>query len=187
MLVHQRQGSNECLPTAVAVLAGVPKDDVIEWARQKFNVASCAQWDGFAYGTGNSSTFWMFATAVIEHFIAPGVGRAYHGAVIAAFPSRYALEVVPGGNGPTRRTRRLFKGRGLITIRRGRFQHVVAFENGVVFDSGQLGPLPYKEWCALKHGGVGGWRVTAVQYLESQPAPDAPSAGQLPVPERKEN
>jgi hypothetical protein len=174
MLTHQVQGRMECLPTVVAMLAGVPKDEVIAWGldyagqiidhRSRFTV-----WADLT--NGGSAGFWPVAIGTINHFLGKGVGQAHREASwlvdLAGGRGFVAVDgaaVCPGPPTP-RRPRKLPGGRGLITIRYRQNQHVAAFENGFVFDPAELAPLTYREW---KQRQDRRWKVISIQSIPTE-------------------
>ena len=128
---HQRQGYNECLPTALAMLFDVPKDEFVE---------ACL--------VGTPFTFWAEVPNA-ERVPAIDAAVAYFGRPGLIGESRwiddedslleFEGDLLTGGTGILCIVHDIFPDQG----------HSVAYADGLIYDSAQAGPMNYSRWVQL--------------------------------------
>jgi hypothetical protein len=126
MVKHQVQGHYECAPTSIAMLLGLPKDDVVKILLPKH----CKTW-AEALAPSNAATFWENTRLLVR--IAFGESAA----------ENYNL------NGTqVYRPRACPSGRGFIMLFKPgqRIGHQVAYADGMIYDSALKEPYDWETW-----------------------------------------
>ncbi len=144
-VAHQRQPDGyTCVPTSVAILAGVPVEQILEEARAHFGVPARCPWQLIRAWAGPRQTeYWL-------------IGNFFGSEVVDAYRAQLAELIF----GPPPEPPRLPRGRGILQVFGPRAGHCVAYADGLVFDPELPEPLPYREWRSLP--ALGAWRVGVV-------------------------
>ena|SRR3990170_8151413 len=145
MLRHQKQGRNECLLAALAMLAGKTIDEGRDLIRAKFD----SEW---------------YPLDLMGYPLRGAVGThvKYICEMWDLAPDRFLLyrldlqttSVSPGA----------LQGLGTITIiwGKGEGSHIMAYENDLIFDSNADGPLSWQQWQATMLPQYGGRTITRI-------------------------
>lgn len=133
----QRQHSKECALATVAMLADIPLDDVYEYA---CHLADITNWDQLAYDPGR---FW----SVLAH-VALDAGLPLKFVNEWTIPrlrdaedARFGVHECPTESGSPNLT-----GKGILRIKLAISSHVVAYEDGLVYDSNLSYPATFGLW-----------------------------------------
>ena len=128
MLKMQKQRRHECLPTSVAMLKGVPVQEIL-------NLFQEVDFNHRAFGeiwSGKCEDFWPLAWEVLGLAFGPATVQAYQEVVGWNGQDCKGGLWATGGHGaslPFPQT-----GKGLLQLIRGRGRHTVAYSEGLVYD-----------------------------------------------------
>ena len=131
---HQVQGENECYLATVAALT----DQTIVAVRREADLIC----QSFGYTTytamrTTSANWRRFEEVMITRYALPRWGTK------GGWPLPLPAEHFPKGVDLD------LAGRGVIEIRSSTWGHIVAYEDGFVFDGNCAGPLPYAQWANM--------------------------------------
>ncbi len=150
-IVHQLQPDGyTCVPTSVAILAGIPVDEVLSEARDYFKVPEYVSWADLRDWAGSYQfTTWRADVWLLDHFFGPKIVQNY---VIRQtdwilFGTRSEPSTLP-------------KGRGILQILNGHNGHCVAYADGFVYDPELPTPLPFCKWRRIPT--FRSWRISVV-------------------------
>lgn len=122
----QQQGHNECFPTVVGMLAGVPKDEIIQWAL-----------------LGTPYNFWAEVGKADRRALQQVICDAFLPWLDGCEVNRVRygfFEPVP--------LPAVFRARGCLTIYGATWAHIVAFEQGVIYDPSESTAIPIQNFLA---------------------------------------
>jgi len=123
---HQVQGHGECVPTSIAILLGISKDDVIATAKPSHLNA----WSEIL-AVENYELYWEIVPMLLDAAFGPAVAWQYINRAGRVF-----------------RPKRCPTGRGLITItfNNRRIGHMVAFASDMIYDPMLPWPVKWDSW-----------------------------------------
>lgn len=158
MLKLQVQGRGECLPTSIAMILGVPKQQVLDLFQ---NLDPLHRTFTEIY-RGNSNTFWPCTWRVLDHAFGPAAVKAYQETVgWNGEDGRGGLWATGGKGAPAPFPQ---TGRGLLQLifasEDGRFmrRHTVAYSEGLLYDPAEQLVCTWEEYEAR----CPGWKIEGV-------------------------
>ncbi len=151
-LVHQLQPDGcTCVPTSVAILAGVPVDEILSEARRYFR-APDVPWDVLRDSVGPYEfVAWRTDVWLLNHFFGSDIAREY---------IKRQGDWLFGRGTTSSELTELPEGRGILQIINGHVGHCVAYADGSVYDPDLPGPLPFRKWRGIPT--FRSWRISVV-------------------------
>lgn len=131
-ITHQQQGPLECVPTVVSMLSGIPKEKIMHEA-----VVAAGFPDFFAEN-------WPLAL----HLADLGRVQIIHDVISEHVPWLTGIHLRVSRQHPIQSLPEVLEGRGAMSIVSPDFTlaHIVAYQDGVVFDPGMERAVPYSLW-----------------------------------------
>lgn len=129
MLKHQMQATNECVPTSIAMLLDIPRQDVILAALPD----GCRDWQTLHTNPGQ---WWQTVILLLDTAFGNGTGGKYF--MLAARNAKLNLTSCPPG-------------KGLMSVFHPKqaMGHCVAYSDGIIHDPEFPVPFPWGAWRRL--------------------------------------
>ena len=145
----QRQATDECFITAIAMVIGKPVAEV----RAEFETMA----GGLSYANirgKRPAMWWIIAGRLLTAY---GLsGEAGSTLRVAAFSTP------PAGPRRVNLTASMLNGKGMLCVNyTKKYAHAVAFEDGMIFDPVKETPLPFKAWKSCVHS-FKSWRIDRI-------------------------
>jgi len=128
MLTHRRQKSKECLITSLSILSGIP----VEKIKKDFKKAWGVGWRKVYFKS--NSDFTLAAKWLMQYAGVRWSERMHERASIGTYKFKRPLKF------PT-------AGKYLLIVRNPDDKsHAIAFEDGIIYDPAEYGPMTFDEW-----------------------------------------
>ena len=148
----QYQGDSECALATIAMLADVPLEEVRKVALE---AAGVSEWNNLMFtDTSSIEKYFQGIDACIDRWKIPFLDNSTRKKLL----NNPYIDCIDTGEKVAKKYVKErciacadLSGRGHLSINYGRHGgHSVAFENGIIYDGGQISPMRYKQWLELQ-------------------------------------